>query len=52
MRYVVVIDDGERRGNGDESTFQENWDEVSELLRSGYYEVVYFSEDATYEGEE
>ena len=39
MRYVVIVNDDEREANGDEFTFDETVDEISELLRSGYFEV-------------
>lgn len=39
MRYIVIINDDERRGNGEESTTAEVAEEVDELLRSGYFFV-------------
>lgn len=39
MRYIIVINDEELRGNGDELSLDEVANEVSELLRSGYYDV-------------
>lgn len=39
MRYMVIVNDDELRGNGEELTLTEVTYEVGELLRSGYYEV-------------
>lgn len=39
MKYLVIVNDDERVDSGDEFTFDETVDEISELLRSGYFEV-------------
>lgn len=39
MKYVLVINDDELRDNGDELSLDEVWEEVGELLRSGYFAV-------------
>ena len=39
MKYTVIINDDELRGNGEELTLQEVKFEVGELLRSGYFDV-------------
>lgn len=41
MRYVVFVNDDERVANGDETSWEDAVDEISELLRSGYFEVEY-----------
>lgn len=48
MRYVVIINDGELRGMGDDPTLEAVADEVWELLRSGYYEVEEVTPYGTY----
>lgn len=39
MKYIVVVNDEERVDNGDESDLDDVNYEISELLRSGYFEV-------------
>ena len=39
MRYVVIVNDDEKRSNGGEDSFDEVKYEIGELLRSGYFEV-------------
>lgn len=39
MRYTVVVNDDEARDNGDDLTLEEATWEITELLRSGYFEV-------------
>ena len=39
MKYLVIINDDERVGNGDESTVADVEYEAGELLRSGYFEI-------------
>lgn len=44
MRFMVCVNDGERLGNGDESTFEDIKYEISELLRTCYFDVEYMDE--------
>lgn len=39
MKFMVIVNDDEARGNGSEMTFDDNVYEIGELLRSGYYDV-------------
>ena len=39
MRYVVVVNNDEILGRGDDPDFDETEYEIGELLRSGYYHV-------------
>jgi hypothetical protein len=39
LRYLVIVNDDEKRSNGDEDSFDEVKYEIGELLRSGYFDV-------------
>lgn len=43
-RYIIFINNDERLDNGEEDTLEDVALNVSELLRSGYYEVEDVSE--------
>lgn len=44
MRYILCINNNERLANGDDDDWDTVLDEVTELLRGGYFEVEYMDE--------